>query len=198
LLGLKEGGNIMKSAPKRVLLACAVLIIAILGGFWAFGYHTFEFNGGIGISDNGFFSYPRYRAQLGELPLWKSSDYLFTVHGLPPGPLDLALQVRDATYANRAELTSLPTLISVAIVDNDGKQICSVSGSLSDAKDRDHSGWVLASSDASASFWQLSCQQLPISRFKTYTIKVALVGADDHSPHKMLVAVLQGGGNELP
>jgi hypothetical protein len=188
----------MKITPKRVLLACAVFVIAIMGGFWAFGYHTFEFKGGIGVSDNGFFSYPRYRAQLGELPLWKSSAYLFTIHGLPPGPLDLALQVRDATHADRAELTSLPASISVAIKDDGGKQICSVSGSLSDAKDRDHSGWVLASSDASASFWQPNCQQLPISRFKTYTVKIVLTGADDRSTRKMIVPVLQGGGNELP
>jgi hypothetical protein len=188
----------MNIRRKRALLAFAALAVAIAGGFWALSYHTFEFKGGIGIRDNGFFSYPRYHAELGELPLWKNGEYPFTVHGLPSDPLDLALEVRDATHADRAELTSLPTSVSVSITDNDGKQICTANGSLSDARDRDHSWWVLASSDASASFWQPSCRQLPISRFKTYTAKVVLSGADDHSPHKMLRLVLQGGGNELP
>jgi hypothetical protein len=187
-----------KIRPMHVLLAFAALVFVIAGCLWAFGYHTFEFKGGIGISDNGFFSYPRYRAQLGELPLWKNGEYSFTVRGLPPGPLDLALRVRDATHADRTELTSLPTSVSVSIADNDGKQICVASGNLSDARDRDHPGWVLASSDASASFWQPSCQQIPISRFKTYSVKVVLSGADDQSTHKIVMPVLQGGGNELP
>ena len=188
----------MKITGRRVLTFVPILIVFLVGALWVFSYHSFQFTGGMGIRDSGFFSYPRYHAQLGELPLWRNGEYRFTVHGLPPDPLDLVLQVSDTTDADRAELTSLPTSVSVSITDNAGKEICTASGNLSDAKDRARSTWVLASSSSSASFWQSRCQQLPISRFKTYTVKVALSDADDHSPHKMLRPILQGGGNELP
>src|SRR5271169_6341102 len=94
------------TTAKRVLIlvaALAVIIVAVI----VFSYHSFEFKGGVGILDSGFFSYPRYRAQLGELPLWKTGEYTFVVRGLPPGPLDLELQVPEATDTDRAELTSL-------------------------------------------------------------------------------------------
>ena len=189
----------MTISGRRALIVVPILIVVLFAIMWALSYHTFEFKGGIGIRDAGFFSYPRYYAQVGELPLWKDGEYLFTVHGLPSGPLDLTMQVRDATNANRAELTSLPTSVSVSITDGDGKQICTTNGGLSNARDGNRSGWVLASSDASASFWQSRCQNLPVNRFKTYTVKVAISGADGSpSPHRTLVPVLQGGGNELP
>jgi hypothetical protein len=188
----------MKATGKRVLIMTSILIAVLVAMVWAFTYHTSEFGGGIGIRDTGFFSYPRYHAQVGDLPLWKNGEYLFTVHGLPPGPLDLALHVRDANSADRAQLTSLPIRASVSIADSDGKKICTASGSLSDAERRGLNSWVLTSSDISASFWHPSCQHLPISGHKTYMVKVTLSGADDRSPHKTLVPVLQGGGNELP
>lgn len=177
-----------------VLVIVAVLVFTV----WLFGYHSFEFSGGQEIRDAGFFSYPRYHAELGDLPMWKSGEYLFTVHGLPPGPLDLVLQVVNAGNADREELTSLSTVLNVSIADASGKEICVSSGSLADAKGRGRYGWVLASSVSSASFWQAQCQQLPISRFKTYKIRVAISGVDERSPQKMLRPVLQGGGHELP
>lgn len=54
------------------------------------------------------------------------------------------------------------------------------------------------SSISSATFWHPVCQNLAISRSKAYTIKVVVSGVNNRSPHKMLMAVLQGGGNELP
>src|SRR5882762_1229303 len=84
---------VMKTTAGRVLMALLLLVLAV----WAFSYHSFEFKGGLGVSDTGFLSYPRYHAQLGELPSWKNGEYQFTVRGLPPGPLDLVLQVPNAT-----------------------------------------------------------------------------------------------------
>jgi hypothetical protein len=188
----------MKITAKRVLMVAPVLIAALAVVIWAFSYHAFEFKGGVDIRDSGFFSYPRYHAQLGDLPLWKDGEYQFTVRGLPPDPLDLSLEVVDATDADRTELTSLSSSVGVSIVDDSGKQVCTGSGRLSDANTRGLYSWVLESSNSHASFWHNRCQQLPMSRSKTYTVKVTVSQADAHSPHKMLMAVLKGGGNELP
>ena len=187
----------LSNAGRHVLKAVSVLT-AVVVALWAFSYHSFEFKGGMGIHDSGFFSYPRYHAQIGELPLWTSGEYKFAVRGLPPGPLNLELQVPDATYADRAQLTSLSTSVSASIIESSGRELCSVNGNLSDAENRDRDSWVLASSSSSAYFWQSRCQQLPIRRFKTYLIKVTVSGVDGRSPRKMLRPVLLGGGIELP
>jgi hypothetical protein len=187
----------MKKSTRALLVVVAV-VLAIAVSLWACSYHTFEFKGGVGIRDSGFFSYPRYHAQLGDLPLWKDGEYQFTVRGLPPDPLNLSLEVVDATDADRKELTSLSSSVEVSIVDDSGKQVCTGSGRLSDADTRGLYSWVLESSNSHASFWHNRCQQLPISRSKTYSVKVTVSQADAHSPHKMLMAVLKGGGNELP
>jgi hypothetical protein len=188
----------MTITSRPVLITVPVVIVVLIIAVWAFSYHSFEFKGGVGIRDSGVFSYPRYHALLGELPLWKDGEYQFTVRGLPPGPLDLVLQVPDATDADRLELTSLSASVSASIAGSTRKEVCTATGRLSNAIYRDRSSWVLAASSSRASFCQPRCQQLPISRFKSYTVKVTVSGSDGRMPHKMLKPILRGGGNELP
>jgi hypothetical protein len=188
----------MASRMKRVWLITLSVVVVLLIMFWAVSYHPSQFKGGVALRDSGFFSYPRYHAQLGDLPLWKEGEYQFTVRGLPPGPLDLKLQVLDSTDANRAELTSLSTNMSVSMTDSSGKEVCEGSGSLSDAGTREHSTWALASSTSQASFWHASCVQVPTSRSKTYIVKVRTSGVDPRSPHSTVRPMLEGGGIELP
>lgn len=188
----------MKVTGRYVLVGVPAFVVVLLLAIWALSYHSSEFKGGLDIRDSGYFSYPRYHAELGDLPLWTNGDYKFVVRGLPPDPLDLVLEVVDATDADRTELTSLATSVSVSVTDNSGKELCRATGNLSDARTRAHASWVLASSISSATFWHPVCQNLAISRSKAYTIKVVVSGVNNRSPHKMLMAVLQGGGNELP
>src|SRR5260370_33598720 len=189
---------LMRITGRSVLMMAPVLIAALAVAIWAFSYSAFEFKGGVGIRDSGFFSYPRYHAQLGDLPLWKDGEYQFTVRGLPPDPLDLSLEVVDATDADRTELTSLSSSVGVSIVDDSGKQVCTVSGRLSDANTRGLYSWVLESSNSHASFWHNRCQQMSISRSKTYTVKVTVSQAEAHSPHQTLMAVLTHRGHSFP
>jgi len=188
----------MSMMSKREWLAVIFLLAVLVAGLWAFSYHTSQFQGGLEIRDSGYFSYPRYHAVLGKFPLWESGEYQFTVRGLPPGREHLQLYVEQATYDNRAELTSLSTSVEVSIVDSAGKEICAGNGRLSDAETRDVDTWVLSSSASSASFWHNSCREFPISTAKTYTIRIKLSEVDAHSPHRTITAMLAGGGYELP
>ena len=188
----------MKRRTKRAMLVVAAVLLVLFATIWIFSYHTSEFKGGLSIQDSGFFSYPRYHAQLGQFPLWEPGEHQFTVRGLPPGPEYLQLYVEDATHADRAELTSLSTSVEVSIVDSAGKEICAGNGRLSDAETRERETWVLSSSASSALFWHESCREFPISTSKTYTIKIKLSEVHAHSPHRTLLAVLAGGGQELP
>jgi hypothetical protein len=183
---------------KTVLRAIAAFIVALVVGVWTFGYHSFEFKGGLRIRDSGFFSYPRYSAEIGELPLWNDGKYQFTVRGLPPGPLDFVIRVPDVTDSDKAQLASLSTNLSTVIAESSGRQICSATGRLSDVRQNDRHTWMLDSIGPNISLWQPQCKQLSISRFNTYIIQVTVLGADDSSPHKMLIPILRGGGNELP
>lgn len=193
--GPTKGG--MTSRMKRTWMIM-ISIVTVLIILWAVSYHPSQFKGGVAISDSGFFSYPRYHAQLGDLPLWKQGEYQFTVHGLPPGPLDLKLLVLGSTGANTSELTSLTTNVGVSIIDSSGKRVCEANGNLSDAGTAEHSTWALASSSSQASFWHPRCLQVPASRFKTYVVSVRTSAVDPRSPHNMVRLVLEGGGIELP
>jgi len=182
---------LMKIRMKRGWLIAAILLAVLLGNSWVFSYHPHEFQGGLSIHDSGFFSYPRYYAELGQFPLWQHGDYQFTVQGLPSVPLDLSLDVADVTYEDRAELESLSTFVGVSVTDSLGNPVCEGGGSLSGS-------WVLASSISGSSFWHNRCMQLPISRSKTYIVKVMLSEVDARSPHRTVTVVMAGGGNELP
>lgn len=173
-------------------------LIALVVGIWALSYHRFEFKGGLAVRDSGFFSYPRYSAEVGQVPLWKDGNYQFTVRGLPPGPLDFVLQLPDTSDADKAQLASSSTRLRASIADSSGKTICSAAGKLADVRRRDLDTWILNSLGSTASLWQPQCKQLPISRFRTYLIEVIISDADERSPRKIIVPILEGGGNELP
>lgn len=177
------------------------VIAALFGGglvIWAMGYQTWEFKGGESMRDSGFFSYPRYHAVLGRLPLGEAGKYEFSVRGMPPDPMILALDVLDATHAEREELTSLSTLVSVTITDASGNVLCTASGHLFDAKRRDLSSWVLASSASDAYFWHPGCREFRVSPSRSYVMDLNLSDVDPLSPHKTILVILEGGGNELP
>lgn len=188
----------MKVTSRHLLIGVSALVVILIVAIWAYSYHASEFKGGLGIRDSGYFSYPRYHAKLGEFPLWANGEYKFVVRGLPPDLLDFSLDVVDATEVDRTELTSLSTSVRVSITNGSGKQICLATGNLSGVRNEAHPSWILASSSSSASFWHPGCQNLPISRSETYTINIVISGVDNRVPRKMLMAILQGGGNELP
>jgi len=181
------------SRTKRAWLIVLAAILLIGFALWASSYHAWEFKGGLSISDSGFFSNPRYYAQIGRLPMWKAGEYQFSVRGLPPGPLELALPVLEATDADRAELSSLSTIVSVTITDSSGNQTCTAKGRLSVSTD---DPWILA--PHSTYFWHPRCTHIQTSRFRTYIVKVAVSDVDARSPSWTLMPVLRGGGNELP
>ena len=186
------------SRAKRawLIILAALLLIGVV--LWTRGYHTSEFSGGETIRDSGFFSYPRYHAQLGRFHLWEAGEYQFTARGLPPDSLILVLPVLETSGEDRKELTSLATFLVVTITDDSGKTLCTASGRLSDAKTRGVSSWVLSSSASDASFWHPGCREFPISRSRAYTVKVTVSEVDPRSPHKTIMVILEGGGNELP
>jgi hypothetical protein len=190
--------NLMKRRTKRAMLVVAAVLLVLFATIWVFSYHTSEFKGGLSIQDSGFLSYPRYHAQLGQFALWEPGEHQFTLRGLPPGPLGLSLEVQNATDADRAELMSLLTLVSVSITDSSGKEVCNSSGRLWDPGTRGGSNWVLASNSSGAYLWQPRCQDLPISRLKTYIVKCVVADVDARSQHWTIAPVLAGGGNELP
>lgn len=178
---------------KRVWLRLLVALFLAGLALWVFSYHTWEFKGGLDISDSGVFSYPRYYAQIGRVPLWEPGEYRFTVRGLPAGSLELGLRVQEAREADRAELISLPTSVSVSISDSSNNQLCRATGSLSIKTD---DPWILT--PHSVYFWHPRCTQIQTSRFRTYTVTVTISDVDARSPRWTIVPVLRGGGIELP
>lgn len=182
--------------PKRWWLIAAGAFFAIGILLWATtGYHTWEFKGGEGIRDSGYFSYPRYHARLGRFALWEPGEHVFSVRGMPPDSLYLLLPVVDATRGDK--LRTLSTFLNATVTDDSGKVLCLASGQLSDAQTTGISSWVL-STGSEEYFWHPACREFPISPSRAYVVRVVISEVDPRSPHRMMVVVLAGGGHELP
>jgi hypothetical protein len=58
--------------------------------------------------------------------------------------------------------------------------------------------WIRTYSADYAGSYNLSCTKLRMNRRRSYTLQLAVKGADAHSPHTFLGPTLLGGGIELP
>jgi hypothetical protein len=185
---------------EKIVFVGVGVVLLLIAWHWAGTYHLREFQGGIGIHDTGFWSYPRYHAQLGRMPMWQDGNYQFNVRGLPSEDFSLSLNVEGNSGSDRNLLESLSSSITVTVTDGDGYQLCSGGGVLSHAaRGRDsESLWVLESSTTHASFYIGKCLDLPMKRSESYRINVALKQVDPRTPHTNLLPFLEGGGNELP
>lgn len=197
----------MKLFRKRKALTISVLAVGVIFVIlWDTSYHTSQFSGGLAIQDFGLFSYPRYRAVVGRLPLSKAGEYNFNVRGLPPGPLDFTLQLDDFMETDRPLIASLSTSIAVSIRDDSGKVVCSAAGSVSDLTKGSREGiWVLRGgvaplpSPLRTELWNTGCLNLAIDRSRTYDVAITVTDADQPFPTRiMLVPTFSGGGIELP
>lgn len=185
---------------KKIVFVGIGLVLLFIAWRWADTYHLREFQGGIEIHDSGFWSYPRYHAKLGRMPMWQEGDYQFNIRGLPSEDLSLSLNVAGNSEADRKLLESLSSRITVSVTDADGHELCSGGGALSHAaigKDSE-SLWVLESSTSHASFYIGKCLDLPMKQTQSYRVNVSLRQVDPRTPHTNLLPFLAGGGNELP
>jgi len=180
----------------QILLICVVLIGAAVASYWLVSYHPTEFRGAGAMRDTGFFSYPRYHAPLGEVPLAAEGSYSFRFSGVPSETMWLQLYVPGYSFKDRDDLERVSTQISVRIADSAGNVVCQGSGqpSARDPNDR----WVLMSSHFEAAFWHNGCNKREFKRGREYSLDVSVKNVDPKSPKVVLKAMLEGGGNELP
>jgi hypothetical protein len=165
---------------------------------WLTRYNTSDFNGGQGIVDSGTFSYPRYHAQIGTVPLSRAGENRFTVKGLPPGRLALKLEIMGKSIPSRDQLSSLSTNVQVVVIDGSEHELCNASGRLSNASTRGEGGWALAGAVPPMYFWNSQCLDIPIKRTSPYTVSISVSEIDPTFPDISAVVKLDGGGIELP
>jgi len=137
----------MKSGKSPVVTPYIVLLTVFLLNSAC--YRRSEFKGGLGIRDNGVFSYPRYHAEVGRFPL-SDGEYSYKVDGLPPEPLTLTLQVENGSEAQRTKLTAIPARVMVAITESSGGKVCSADGYLAESNGVADHKWILAGSASGA------------------------------------------------
>jgi hypothetical protein len=160
-------------------------------------YRRSEFKGGLGIRDNGVFSYPRYRAEVGRFPL-SNGEYSFKITGLPAQRLMLTLQVENGMEAQRTHLASIPAHVTVTIAEASGLMVCKADGYLAESNGVADHKWILAGSASEAYYWNSDCQDIAIHRRRTYDVTVHISETDHSTPADEVTLVLAGGGIELP
>ena len=151
------------------------------------------------FTDRGFFSYPRYEAQLGNIPLSKAGEYQYFFLGLPGEEMDLLLELTPRVAYNSKEWHDLEQLrIPIQAVireQHGGKEVCRASGTTED----NNSGgvWVLTSGYGSA-FWHHQCNQVQFHSNRSYQLTLTVSRADPAAENLVVAPTLVGGGIELP
>jgi len=161
-------------------------------------YHMSEFQGGESIRNNGWWLYPRYRAQLRTISLNAPGEFQYALSGLPTETFSLTFSIVSAQQNTNRDVGRLRTVVGVTFTDDQGKKLCSASGSLESSRNSYNSTWIVASSATSAYFWTPACTQLAIHRGERYQLQVRVDSIDPDSPKVDLIPILRGGGNELP
>ncbi len=158
-------------------------------------YRPLDFRGAGPMIDTGFWSYPRYHAPLGVMPLAEPGSYVFTFGALPSETMSLQLWVEPFEPPDRTRFETLTTRLDVKIVESTGAVVCEAAGAPVDGRS---GGWVLMSSYKDAAFWHLACLDRKFKRRRTYELHVQVSAPDPKTPRVLLHARLEGGGTELP
>jgi hypothetical protein len=177
---------------RLVVIGIAVAVLIGMGGSWLTGYRTSEFRGAGPIKDKGVFSYPRYQAPVGEFPFHREGTYEFRFSGVPAQKMALQLYVRGYSASNRADLESLTTKLSFEIRNASGAVVCSGHGTPATY------AWRLASGLHEAAYWHPACADGRFARRAEYALSVSVQAPDPKTPKVELIAMLEGGGIELP
>jgi hypothetical protein len=179
---------------SQIAVTGLVVVAVSLVVFWLASYDSSEFRGSAPMRDSGVFTYYRYHAPLGDIPLATAGTYILRFSGLPSEHMALQFYVIGGSTANRHSLEDLSTELSVEIADTHGNILCSARATpAGTAPDR----WTLMSSDFDAAYWHEHCRSIPFRRRTEYVLTVAIRNVDPRSPQFSLTATLEGGGIEL-
>lgn len=177
--------------------ASLLLFVAVLSsGSCVFPrYSHRDFRGAGPMVDTGFWSYPRYHAPLGVVPLAEPGSYVFKFGALPSETMSLQLYVEPFAPPDRNRLETLTTRLAVKIMESTGTVVCEAVGTPFDGRSGE---WMLMSSYKDAGFWHLACLDRKFERRRTYELHVQVSAPDPKAPRVLLHARLKGGGTELP
>ena len=183
------------SRALRYFAWVGVLVAIAASVYWFLAYKPSEFRGAGPMQDNGFFSYYRYHAPLGEFAFHTEGTYQFSFSGLPSEKMVLMFYVPGFSTKNRGEIEALKTVLSAEIVDASGRIMCSASASPAMPSPN---RWTLMSNPFKAAYWHHECADRQFSRQTEYSLRVKIQTPDPKTPKVTLKAMLEGGGNELP
>jgi hypothetical protein len=174
---------------NRVIFLVPIVAMVLSGC-----YDPGEFIGGE-IADKGLFSYPRYQARLGSIPLHTEGEYTFEFSGLPRDRMWLQIYIEGKAEKDRDTLENLSTLFKAEIKTKEGEVVCSASGRPSG---QTSNRWTLMSSSMEAAYWHSNCLDLSLSEATEYQMRIEVSDIDARTPQLLLAVTLEGGGIELP
>jgi hypothetical protein len=193
---------------RNLLLLTSLLVLQIVA-VACLPYCKGSFKGPATVTDSGLFSYYRYHILFyPKLALRQKSDQTYQFRGVPTDEMTVSFGVIPFKADEADLLTSLNTMLTAELRDDQGSLVCLASGPLSESlrgtsiKDEHgkwtDSHWVLQHSATDANFWNAACTDIKMEHRRSYVLKVKLDQIDPRTPDKMLEMRIEGGGNELP
>jgi hypothetical protein len=182
---------------KKLVLAVTVGVIGLLVLIAWSPWSAPRFSGDGRLSDNGFFSYPRYVLTLPDMPLYESGERRFHLQGLPNEEMTLLLYVKGSSGSGeeRSRLTKLPVSIDAVLTDSHGKEVCKATGRPADSNE--DGIWVLMSG-GDAAYWLWRCNHVQTNSNESYNLLIRVVGAAQSDQKVVVTPIFNGGGLELP
>ena len=184
---------------KLVRWTLPITALLILAGLWAIlRYRPSDFRGGVTMRVSGSWFAPRYRAELRPISLNPAGEQQYDLSGLPSDTFSLNLLIDSSEPETRSATARVQTRLSVLLIDDSGKKLCSADGTIRGSQHIWDSAWILANSPSWDYLWSPSCLDMPIRRGKGYRLTIRVADPDPSSPKVDLIPILRGGGVELP
>jgi hypothetical protein len=118
---------------------------------------------------------------LPSIPFDKPGEYEFHFRQAHRREMSLMLVVDGREgEVQRAELTSLHTVIEVWLTDHRGRTVCKAAGLPHDGITKD--AWVLRGLTRDLAFWHWSCTEIKLKRSQLYTLRIQIHDLDPKSP----------------
>jgi hypothetical protein len=173
-----------------VAIIIAALLAWILVEVLGLGYSPRQFSGNGRVIARGFWSYPRYTVQFGDVDIGQDQAIAWSFTGAPAASVAFGIKFVDAAIHTSHRNSS--AVITAGLSRADGKVLANVSGPISE--------WKLMSqpSTGTSMLWHPKLTKIPMTSAERYTLTLKIEYQIAPTQDLLGAVVLEGGGNELP
>jgi hypothetical protein len=176
-----------------VIAAFSILVLGlrlIRDDIRSITYRIKDYRGDGNISDDGFWSYPRYRISFAPVTASHTRSHQYRIEGLPPEPMTLTMRVVGHPADELLHDIGNHITVTISVKAEDDKVVYEYGGRLND--------WVCSESVTKRAYWHPRLRDIDLWRYGKCRMVVDVKVDTEVGDSLVLEPQLSGGGNELP